>query len=65
MGWYDGSLQDIIFAANADPEIKRQICSVLAGYVWDLENPFVRQHDRVLKPLAKVIRMDAAIAAGQ
>ncbi|MGI4862391.1 MAG: NAD(P)/FAD-dependent oxidoreductase [Janthinobacterium lividum] len=67
MGWYDGSLQDIIFSdvPTADPEIKRQICSVLAGYVWDLNNPFVRQHDRVLKPLAKVIRMEAALAAGQ
>jgi len=67
MGWYDGSLQDIIFSEvpNADPEIKRQICSVLAGYVWDTNNPFVRQHERVLKPLAKVIRMEAALAAGQ
>ncbi|GAB3662436.1 NAD(P)/FAD-dependent oxidoreductase [Hymenobacter agri] len=64
MGWYDGSLQDIIFAPNPDPEIKRQICSVLAGYVWDLDNPFVRQHSRVLKPLANIIRMEMA-AAGQ
>ena len=64
MGWYDGSLQDIIFAPNPDPEIKKQICSVLAGYVWDLDNPFVRQHSRVLKPLANIIRMEMA-AAGQ
>ena len=66
MGWYDGSLQDIIFAPNADPEIKRQICSVLAGYVWDTNNPFVRKHDRVLTSLAKVIRIEAEAAyAGQ
>ena len=65
MGWYDGSLQDIIFAPNADPEIKRQICSVLAGYVWDDDNPFVRKHDRVLTSLAKVVRMEAGVAAGQ
>lgn len=65
MGWYDGSLQDIIFSPKSDPEIKRQICSVLAGYVWDQNNPFVRQHDRVLKPLAKIIRMEEAFADGQ
>jgi flavin-dependent dehydrogenase len=63
MGWYDGSLQDIIFASNPDPEIKKQICSVLAGYVWDQNNPFVRQHSRVLKPLAKIIRMEAGAEA--
>jgi flavin-dependent dehydrogenase len=65
MGWYDGSLQDIIFAPNADPEIKKQICSVLAGYVWDLNNPYVRRHDTALKSLAKVIRMEAETVAGQ
>jgi len=65
MGWYDGSLQDIIFAPNADPEIKKQICSVLAGYVWDNNNPFVRKHDRVLSALAQVIKLEAAAAAGQ
>lgn len=65
MGWYDGSLQDIIFAPNPDPEIKKQICSVLAGYVWDQANPFVRQHDRVLKLLAKIIRMEAEVDAGR
>ena len=39
-------------------KIKKQICSVLAGYVWDLENPFVKRHDRALKSLANVIRMN-------
>jgi flavin-dependent dehydrogenase len=62
MGWYNGSLQDIIYAANPDPEIKRQICSVLAGYVWDLENPYVKHHARVLGTLAKLVRMEAANA---
>ena len=60
MGWYNGTLQDIIYAANPDPEIKRQICSVLAGYVWDLENPYVKHHARVLGSLAKLVRMEAA-----
>ena len=57
-GWYEGDLHEIFFSENPDPEIKKQICSVLAGYVWDLENPFVKKHDRALKSLANVIRMN-------
>ena len=38
-------------------EIKNQICSVLAGYVWDQSNPFVKKHDTILPTLAKVIKM--------
>lgn len=56
--WYEGDLHEIFFSENPDPEIKKQICSVLAGYVWDLENPFVKRHDRALKSLANVIRMN-------
>ena len=59
-GWYNGDLHDIFFAGNAtNPEIKKQICSVLAGYVWDMENPFVKKHERAVKSLAQVIRMGA------
>jgi len=57
-GWYDGDLHEIFFSENPDPEIKKQICSVLAGYVWDLDNPFVKKHDRALKSLANVIRLN-------
>lgn len=60
--WYEGDLHEIFFSENPDPEIKKQICSVLAGYVWDLENPFVKKHDRALKSLANVIRMNKAKA---
>jgi flavin-dependent dehydrogenase len=55
MGWYDGTLEKIFFAKNPDMEIKRQICSVLAGYVWDQTNPFVKDHERAIKRLAKLI----------
>lgn len=55
--WYEGDLHDIFFSENPDPEIKKQICSVLAGYVWDLENPFVKKHDKALSSLAKIIRL--------
>lgn len=54
--WYDETLHDIIFAAQANPDIMRQICSVLAGYVWDTSNPYVTQADRALSVLAKIVR---------
>ncbi|MEH6366875.1 MAG: NAD(P)/FAD-dependent oxidoreductase, partial [Pseudomonas marincola] len=38
-GWYDGSLQDVIFFENAAPQIRRMISSILAGYAWDESNP--------------------------
>jgi len=55
MAWYDGTLEKIFFSKNPDPEIKRQICSVLAGYVWDQSNPYVKDHAGSLKRLAKLI----------
>jgi hypothetical protein len=51
MHWYDGTLDTIFFADDQDPEIKRRICSVLAGYVWDLENTYVKYHDTALTNL--------------
>jgi len=56
-GWYSGDFQKIVFAKNVDKDIKNQICSVLAGYVWDKSNPFVKKHDTILPTLAKVIEM--------
>lgn len=56
-GWYNGDLHEIFFHENQDEKIKSQICSVLAGYVWDLENPFVRKHKNAVGSLAKIIRM--------
>ncbi len=61
MAWYDGTLHEIFFSKATNPEIKRQICSVLAGYVWDLENPFVRKHDQLLGTLSKVIRIESTL----
>ncbi len=56
-GWYNGDFQTILFTEGIDPQFKRQICSVLAGYVWDQSNPFVKKHDTILGTLAKVIRL--------
>ena len=59
MGWYDGSLPEIFFAPKPNENIKKMICSVLAGYVWDETNPYVKKHDTAITTLAKVIRLEA------
>ena len=53
--WYDGTLDTIFFADDQDLYIKSQICSVLAGYVWDLNNHYVKNHDYALSKLASII----------
>ena len=53
--WYDGLLQQIFFARQKNPTIMNQICSVLAGYVWDSSNPYVAQPDRALPLLARIV----------
>jgi flavin-dependent dehydrogenase len=59
-GWYDGSLQDVIFFPRQQPAIRRMICSVLAGYVWDPENPYTGpKSGRRLHALAEVCRAQA------
>ncbi len=54
-GWYSGHLHTIFFTENGNPEFKKQICSVLAGHVWDESNPFIKKHKTILPTLAKVI----------
>ncbi|MEJ2403839.1 MAG: NAD(P)/FAD-dependent oxidoreductase [Candidatus Thiodiazotropha sp.] len=46
--WYDNRLPTIFFSAVKPEEFQQQICSVLAGYVWDQSNPCVRQHERTV-----------------
>ena len=53
-GWYDGSLQDVIFFENAAPQIRRMISSILAGYAWDESNPYVSDPKRRLNVLAQL-----------
>lgn len=56
--WYDGSMQAAFFDANVfNPNIKRQLCSVLAGYVWDRSNPFVRKHKKAMKVVRQIIQL--------
>lgn len=56
--WYTGNLQKIFFHPTINPSIKEQICAVLAGYVWDKKNPFVKNHDRLVKTVARVTEME-------
>jgi flavin-dependent dehydrogenase len=57
-GWYDGSLQDVLFFPRKAPNVRRMVCSVLAGYVWDKENPYTGpQSGRRLRALAEICRM--------
>lgn len=53
--WYDGTLFKIFFAENRNPEIMSQICSVLAGYVWDENNPFVKNHEKNVRTLSRYL----------
>lgn len=53
-GWYDGSFQDVIYYPHAQPEIRRMISSILAGYAWDLKNPYVAEPKRRLRVLAEL-----------
>jgi len=56
--WYTGNLQKIFFNKTQNAEIKSQICAVLAGYVWDKSNPFVKNHHRLVKALAHLTDME-------
>lgn len=53
--WYDGTLYKIFFSDLKKPEIIGQICSVLAGYVWDETNPFVSKREKNLPTLARYL----------
>ncbi len=57
--WYDGRLPAIFFSSRPSPDIVRQICSVLAGYVWDMDNPYVARHAEAVDKLARLCRMHA------
>lgn len=55
--WYSGNLQKLFFHQPANVDIKRKICGVLAGYVWNEENPCVKKHHNIIKNLAYAIDM--------
>ena len=52
--WYQGQFQKIINFQQAPDNIREMICSVLAGYAWDLDNPFVNNPKRRLNVLEEL-----------
>ena len=58
-GWYDGIFQDVIYTERKDRSVTRHISSVLAGYAWDTENPFVTKSDKALHALYEICKNQA------
>lgn len=54
--WYDCSFQEAIFFDRPDPKIKQMISSILAGYAWDENNPFVSESKRRLNMVVELCR---------
>jgi flavin-dependent dehydrogenase len=54
--WYDTELQNVIFFQKDDNDVKSMICSILAGYAWDQENPYVNKTERRLTALVDICR---------
>jgi len=56
--WYDGRFQDVVFFRQdkASPKISGMISSILAGYAWDENNPFVAEPARRLNALVDLCR---------
>lgn len=54
--WYDGRLQDIIFYQQASDDVRAMVCSILAGYAWDDENPYVAKSERRMNVLAEICK---------
>ena len=52
--WYDGSFQEVIFYESPNLRIKQMICSILAGYAWDTQNPFVSESQRRLNMVVEL-----------
>ncbi|GGH07929.1 NAD(P)/FAD-dependent oxidoreductase [Sphingobacterium alkalisoli] len=58
--WYTGNLQTLFFHRPENQDVKEKICAVLAGYVWNEENPFVKKHDRVIRSMAYLLQNNPA-----
>lgn len=59
--WYEGGFQDVVFyphlkKVEQQNNIKQMICSILAGYVWDENNPYVKNHRLRLETLVELCR---------
>lgn len=55
-GWYNGKFQDVIYAKNVNHRVKRHISSILAGYAWDINNPYVARSKDALNALWEYVK---------
>lgn len=56
-GWYSGAVPKVFYAPNPDAGVKAKLCSVLAGYAWDADNPYAKHHKRKLPQLVRVLEL--------
>ena len=54
------ALANIFFSPDRDMDVMRNICSVLAGYVWDKSNPYVTQAERALSLISKFVTREVS-----
>ncbi len=52
--WYDGTLPKVFFHPSPNKDVVRMLCSILAGYVWDGTNPYVRRPLHRLNALIEI-----------
>jgi flavin-dependent dehydrogenase len=45
--WYRGDFLKVIFHPRQDPNVRRMICAIMAGYAWDRTNPYVSEPRRL------------------
>lgn len=55
-GWYDGTLQTILFSDKKTEKITKKIISILSGYVWDKNNSFVTSSRLALQTTYEVLK---------
>jgi flavin-dependent dehydrogenase len=53
--WYEGTLQNIFYGKIQEGSIKEQITSILAGHVWDENNPMIHRSRDLLSVLSKLV----------
>lgn len=53
-GWYNQKFQKVIYASKENHIVKRQVCSILAGFAWDDANPYVYKSNQALDALYEI-----------
>lgn len=56
--WYSSEFQDVVFSSQQNPQIRRMIASLLAGYAWDENNPMHKNAKKRLATLAELCRTE-------